>query len=53
MGIVNDSETHITSSEVEMRPAYHISSPSSIGWPFDPNEAIYWKGRYHLMWIQR
>lgn len=35
-----------------MRPAYHISHPRGIGWPFDPNFAIHWKGRYHLMWIQ-
>ncbi|MHC4479056.1 MAG: hypothetical protein ACYTEL_25810, partial [Planctomycetota bacterium] len=41
-----------SAAKVNMRPAYHITSPRSIGWPFDPNGAIYWKGRYHLMWIQ-
>jgi len=44
--------TLVPAAKVNMRPAYHITSPDSIGWPFDPNGAIYWKGRYHLMWIQ-
>ena len=37
---------------VNTPPAYHIYSSRSIGWPLDPNGALYWKGRYHLMWIQ-
>ena len=45
--------TLVPAAKVNMRPAYHIISPRSIGWPFDPNGAIYWKGRYHLMWIQK
>ncbi|MHC4664566.1 MAG: hypothetical protein ACYS9T_01245, partial [Planctomycetota bacterium] len=47
-----ESATMVPAAKVNMRPAYHITSPRSIGWPFDPNGAIYWKGRYHLMWIQ-
>jgi sucrose-6-phosphate hydrolase SacC (GH32 family) len=39
--------------KVNMRPAYHITSARQIGWPFDPNGAIYWRGRYHLMWIAK
>lgn len=39
-------------TKVNTRPAYHIFSSHSIAWPLDPNGAIYWKGRYHLMWIQ-
>ncbi|MAI42784.1 MAG: hypothetical protein CMP95_10025 [Gammaproteobacteria bacterium] len=33
------------------RPGYHIVSPEGFGAPFDPNGAIYWKGRYHLFYI--
>lgn len=33
------------------RPAYHIVSPEGVCAPFDPNGALYWKGRYHLMYI--
>lgn len=33
------------------RPGYHIVSPEGMCVPFDPNGAIYWKGRYHLMYI--
>lgn len=39
--------------KVNMRPAYHIISDSEVAWPFDPNAAIYWKGRYHLMYIRK
>jgi sucrose-6-phosphate hydrolase SacC (GH32 family) len=33
------------------RPAYHFVIPEGIGWPFDPNGAIFWKGKYHLFYI--
>ena len=33
------------------RPRYHFVSPEGICHPFDPNGAIFWQGRYHLMYI--
>jgi len=33
------------------RPGYHFVNPEGLGMPFDPNGAIYWKGRYHLFYI--
>ncbi|MBL7200690.1 MAG: glycoside hydrolase family 32 protein [Anaerolineae bacterium] len=33
------------------RPRYHIVSPEGLCAPFDPNGALFWKGRYHLMYI--
>jgi sucrose-6-phosphate hydrolase SacC (GH32 family) len=33
------------------RPAYHFVVPEGLCGPFDPNGAIYWKGRYHLFYI--
>lgn len=33
------------------RPAYHFVTPEGVCMPFDPNGAIYWKGRYHLFYI--
>ena len=33
------------------RPGYHFVMPEGFGSPFDPNGAIYWKGRYHLFYI--
>lgn len=33
------------------RPAYHFTIPEDYAMPFDPNGAIYWKGRYHLFYI--
>ncbi len=33
------------------RPTYHFAIPEGIAHPFDPNGAIYWKGRYHLFYI--
>jgi beta-fructofuranosidase len=33
------------------RPTYHIVSSEGNTGPFDPNGALYWKGRYHLMYI--
>ena len=33
------------------RPAYHFLNPDGAAHAFDPNGAIYWKGRYHLMYI--
>jgi sucrose-6-phosphate hydrolase SacC (GH32 family) len=33
------------------RPGYHFVIPEGTAMPFDPNGAIYWKGRYHLFYI--
>jgi len=33
------------------RPGYHFVIPEGRGRPFDPNGAIFWKGRYHLFYI--
>jgi sucrose-6-phosphate hydrolase SacC (GH32 family) len=33
------------------RPTYHFVIPEDFAMPFDPNGAIYWKGRYHLFYI--
>ncbi len=33
------------------RPAYHFVIPEGYARPFDPNGAIFWKGRYHLFYI--
>jgi beta-fructofuranosidase len=33
------------------RPSYHFVTPEGNCMPFDPNGAIYWKGRYHLFYI--
>ena len=33
------------------RPGYHFAIPEGQAMPFDPNGAIYWKGRYHLFYI--
>ena len=32
-------------------PTYHFVIPEGFAFPFDPNGAIYWKGRYHLCYI--
>jgi len=33
------------------RPRYHFVMPEGMAHPFDPNGAIYWKGRYHLFYV--
>jgi len=33
------------------RPIYHFVSPDGNANPFDPNGAIFWKGKYHLGFI--
>ncbi|MBD3176810.1 MAG: hypothetical protein GF320_16650 [Armatimonadia bacterium] len=33
------------------RPAYHFAAPEGYCFPFDPNGAIFWNGRYHLCYI--
>ncbi len=33
------------------RPGYHFATPEGTCMPFDPNGAIFWKGRYHLFYI--
>lgn len=32
-------------------PRYHFIAPEGNALPFDPNGALYWKGRYHLFYI--
>ena len=33
------------------RPAYHFTAPEGSCMPFDPNGALFWRGRYHLCYI--
>ena len=33
------------------RPKYHFTTPEGLCMPFDPNGAIFWKGKYHLFYI--
>lgn len=33
------------------RPGFHFTVPEGRCMPFDPNGAIFWKGRYHLFYI--
>lgn len=33
------------------RANYHFVIPEGLAMPFDPNGAIFWKGRYHLFYI--
>jgi len=33
------------------RPIYHFVAPEGLAMPFDPNGCIYWKGKYHLLYI--
>jgi len=33
------------------RPGYHFVVPEDNGMPGDPNGALYWNGRYHLMYL--
>ena len=33
------------------RPGYHFIVSEGICMPFDPNGALFWKGRYHLFYI--
>lgn len=32
-------------------PLYHFIAPEGGCWPFDPNGALFWRGRYHLFYI--
>jgi len=34
-----------------LRPTYHFVAPEGIAMPFDSNGCIYWKGKYHLLYI--
>lgn len=33
------------------RPRWHFVVPEGLAMPFDPNGAIFWRGRYHLFYI--
>ncbi len=33
------------------RPTWHFVSPEGRGYPFDPQAAIYWNGKYHLGFV--
>ena len=35
----------------KFRPTYHFNTPEGYASPFDPNGAIFWKGKYHLFYI--
>ena len=37
--------------EDRYRPKYHFVTPEGLCHPFDPNGAIFWRGRYHLFCI--
>lgn len=42
---------HKIASSDPFSPRYHFICPEGIRGPFDPNGAIFWKGRYHLFYI--
>ena len=46
---VSELREHLLSDPA--RPGYHFVVPEGLAIPFDPNGAIYWKGRYHLFYI--
>jgi len=61
---MNTTETAVPAAEIETvrrfrhrlladpyRPLYHFVIPEDYAVPFDPNGAIFWKGRYHLFYI--
>jgi len=33
------------------RPTYHFVTPEGACMPFDPNGALFWKGKYHLCYL--
>ena len=33
------------------RPTYHFVTPEGSCYPFDPNGALFWRGKYHLCYI--
>lgn len=33
------------------RPTYHFVAPEGACMPFDPNGALFWRGRYHLCYL--
>ncbi len=54
--VVNDVNSSARSLREKLlsdpyRPGYHFVIPEGQAMPFDPNGAIYWKGRYHLFYI--
>lgn len=50
--LINDVRTLRTLMQADPhRPTYHFVAPEGYTFPFDPNGAIYWKGKYHLGFI--
>ncbi|NQU20319.1 MAG: GH32 C-terminal domain-containing protein [Candidatus Nealsonbacteria bacterium] len=53
LGDVNSSARALREHLLEdpYRPGYHFAVPEGRCMPFDPNGAVFWKGRYHLFYI--
>lgn len=50
--LINDTRSLRTLMQSDPhRPIYHFVAPEGHAMPFDPNGAIYWKGKYHLGYI--
>ncbi|MCX6908689.1 MAG: GH32 C-terminal domain-containing protein [Verrucomicrobia bacterium] len=49
IAVVRQFRNHLLSDP--HRPAYHFVIPEDYAGPFDPNGAIFWRGRYHLFYI--
>jgi len=49
IGAARELRAHL--QEDSHRPRFHFTSPEGRCYPFDPNGAIFWKGRYHLFYI--
>lgn len=56
LGAVSDANSSARSLREKLlsdphRPGYHFVIPEGQAMPFDPNGAVFWKGRYHLFYI--
>ena len=49
IGVVRRFRNHLLADP--HRPTYHFVIPEDHAGPFDPNGAIFWRGRYHLFYI--
>ena len=52
--LINDTRTlrSLVQSDPH-RPIYHFVAPEGHEFPFDPNGAIYWRGKYHLGYLHQ
>jgi beta-fructofuranosidase len=55
-GVPNDANSSARALREKLlsdpyRPGYHFVIPEGQAMPFDPNGAVFWKGRYHLFYI--